>query len=278
MEPPDSAHSSTGGTTAGAMAMPSRDALERAFCEHLPRIEALAASVARRSGFPADDCPDVVAWVRLRLIEHDYAILARHRGESSLVSYLAVVIAGLVRDYRMATWGRWRPSAAAVRLGTIAVRLETLTGRDGLPIDQAVNVLLSEGAATTERELRHLHRLLPVRPPLRPREVAMDDPTIEEALATPATTGGDAGSSDAGERETFFAALERAVRSLPPEEQLVVRLRFGEGLTIADVARALGLDEKALYRRLPQIVRRVRQRLEAAGYSSADAAEVLADA
>ena len=187
-----------------------------------------------------------------------------------------MVVTRLVRDYRMSAWGRWRPSAAAVRHGSTAVRLETLTRRDRLPYQQAVHVMRAEGRDLCERELRRIHGMLPDRAPQRPREVDIGDPSLEEALAVPPDAVG-IGLDGDEERARLFAAVERAIRSLPPEDQLIVRLRYGESLAIADVARALGLAEKPLYRRLPAIVRRVRELLEAAGYSRADAEEVLAD-
>lgn len=256
----------------------TRDELEAVFCAHLPLIEALAGSVARRCGFRPDDIVDAVAWVRLRLIEGDYAVIAKHRGESSIQSYLAIVVVRLIRDYRMMLWGRWRPSAAAIRNGSVAVRLETLTRRDRLPFEQAVAVMRSDGCAVSERELRRLHRVLPERAPLRPNEVDIGDPAIEDALAVSPTVDGAGGPGDRDARSRLFAAVDRAIRTLPSEDQLIIRLRYGEGLAIADVARTLGIAEKPLYRRLPMIVRRVREVLEAAGISRDDAMEVFADA
>jgi DNA-directed RNA polymerase specialized sigma24 family protein len=134
----------------------------------------------------------------------------------------------------------------------------------------------AEGRDVCERDLRRIHGLLPDRAPLRPHEVDIGDPSLEEALAV-APAAGAAGSDGDEERARLFAAVDHAIRALPPEDQLIVRLRYGESLSIADVARALGLAEKPLYRRLPTIVRRVRELLEAAGYSRVDAEEVLAD-
>lgn len=249
--------------------------LEDVFCSCLPLIESLAASAARRSGFPEDERQDVVAWVRLRLIEDDYAILAKHRGESSIESYLAVVVTRLVRDYRMREWGRWRPSATAVRQGSLAIRLETLTRRDRLSLDQAVNVMQSEGWMVSERALRHLDRLLPDREPLRPTRVDVFDPGVQASLTSEGTASEPGAAFDVAERNRILDMVEREIQALPTEEQLIIRLRFREGLAIADVARALGLPEKPLYRRLPALVGRLRRRLEAGGITRDDLHDVL---
>lgn len=252
-----------------------RTALEQRFCSLLPHIEMVARSAARRSGFADDDRPDVVAYVRLRLIEGDYAILAKHRGESSIESYLAVVVTRLVRDYRLREWGRWRPSAFAVRHGSLAVRLETLTKRDGLPFEQAARVLRSEGWAVSDDALRQVARLLPQREPLRPSQVDVHDPGVQESIASSGDADSEVAILNADLRRRIFEAMEREIHALPAEDQLIIRLRYREGLPIADVARALGLPEKPLYRRLPSIVARVRRQLEATGITSDDLRDLL---
>jgi RNA polymerase sigma factor for flagellar operon FliA len=235
----------------------------------------VASAAARRCGFPDDERPDVVAWVRLRLIEGDYAILAKHRGESSMENYLAVAVTRLVRDYRFREWGRWRPSAFAVRHGSLAVRLETLTSRDGFRFEQALSVMRSEGWEASDRALRQLHRLLPAREPLRPSQVDVHDPEIHESLSSRDAADDASAVLLADDRRRLLDAVEREIHALPAEDQLIVRLRFHEGLAIADVARALGLSEKPLYRRLPAIVARLRKQLEATGVTSGDLHDVL---
>src|SRR5262245_34415390 len=117
--------------------MPEDSSLQRQFLNHLTLVDRTAGLLARRSGIHGDDVEDFKSWVRLRLVENDYEVLRRFRGEGTLHTYLTVVIALLARDYRYAHWGRWRPSAAARRLGPLAVRLETLVHRDGRTLSQA---------------------------------------------------------------------------------------------------------------------------------------------
>ncbi|MGH8186413.1 MAG: hypothetical protein ACREUC_07605, partial [Steroidobacteraceae bacterium] len=74
----------------------------------------------------------------LKLIEHDYAVLRRFEGASSLRTYLTVVLHRVLLDQRNREWGRWRPSAAAYRNGPLAVRLERLVTRDGLTPAEAI--------------------------------------------------------------------------------------------------------------------------------------------
>ena len=253
--------------------MPAPPSAESLFLDNLPLVERLAGAIARRQGIRGAEVEDFVASVKLRLVEDDYAVLRKFRGESSLTTYLAVVIAMLAREQRVQQTGRWRPSAVARRLGAVAVRLEMLIHRDRCSFVQASQTLLSRGEAEDEGELRRLHRALPRRLPLRP------DAAGPEALAgTP-----DLGSADDDlaraeaerRRQQVDAALARAVAQLPDEDRVIVRLRYWEGLTIADVARALGLQQRPLYRRLERCLRELRDRLEAGGMGPADVAALL---
>jgi len=108
-----------------------RPTSEAQFLEHLPRIEKTIGALARRHGFRDAEAADLASWIKLRLIEDDYAVIQKFRGESSITTYLTVVIATLVQDYKVQLWGRWRPSAAALRKGRVAIKLESLVYRQG---------------------------------------------------------------------------------------------------------------------------------------------------
>src|SRR5215213_773629 len=131
--------------------------------DNLPTVDRIVASLCRRHGLSGDDADDFRSWVYLQLVEDDYAILRKFRGESSLATYLTVVIAMLFREYRVREWGRWRPSAIARRLGPLAVRLEMLVFRDGCTLSQAGEVLRSEGEKVSDRELADILAQLPPR-------------------------------------------------------------------------------------------------------------------
>jgi hypothetical protein len=153
---------------------------ERTLVAHLDVVERIARFIARRNGLAGADADDALSTVKLKLVENDYAILRKFRGESSLSTYLAVVIAGILRDYRIHRCGKWRPSAVARSLGAIAVRLETLTSRDGCSTSEAVERLVTSGEpGCTAIELRALAARLPHRDSLRPVEVSDDSPALE---------------------------------------------------------------------------------------------------
>jgi RNA polymerase sigma factor (sigma-70 family) len=256
--------------------MPERSELEGRFLENLSAIERIVAALCRRHGLSGDNAAEFASWVKLRLVENDYAVLAKFRGESSLTTYLTVVIAMLFRDYRVEHWGRWRPSAAALRHGPVAVRLERLVRRDGYSLDQAGQLLRTSGETTlSDRELAKLLAELPARGPLRPSEIG-----AEPLADLPAAIGADDSvvrEQAQADRRATDEALNRALGHLRAEDQLIVRMRFWEGLSVADVARGLGLPQKPLYRRIEHALSELRRHLEAAGVSRERAREILSE-
>jgi RNA polymerase sigma factor (sigma-70 family) len=241
---------------------------ERVLLEHLSLVERTATALAERSGLRGAEAEDAVSFVRLRLMENDYAVLRKFRGGSRLSTYLVTVIANLVRDYRVKLWGKWRPSATAVRLGPAAVYLERLMYRDGMPRESAILSMVSrDDMVESENELRRLAAALPPRfriehtsvdADILPDRAAVADPTPSSELAA-----------------QVRACLEAAIADLPPEDAVIVRLKYMNGLTLAQVARALGLEQKPLYRRLSAILNLLRTGMENRGVDADIAAEVI---
>lgn len=244
----------------------SRLEAEALLLENLAWVDRVVGSVSRRNGLRGDDAEDFASWTRVKLVEDDYAVIRKFRGESAITTYLTVVITMLAREYRATRWGRWRPSAAAQRQGPLGVRLETLVYRDGHTLDQAAEVLRTNGETDlSARELAEMLGELNVRGPLRPVEVgpqplasAVSDSSADEIVR--------AEESETGRRQVV-ETLERAIETLPPQDRIIVRLRFWEGMSVADIARGLDLPQKPLYRRLTKALEELRTQLEAAGVS-----------
>lgn len=243
------------------------------FQSQLPLIEGVIRFVVRRHRLGQSEAEEFAAHVRLKLIDDDYQILRRFRERSSLRTYLSTVIERLFLDHRIRQWGRWRPSAQARRAGPLAVRLETLLHKDGVPFDQAVEVLLvSERVDATRADLEALGARLPPRTLRRiVGEEAMSDIPISSAVAEAGVLAREAAAVASRTRAALAVALSR----LSPQDQLVVRLHFGEGLTIADVARTLDVDQKPLYRQLERTLAALRASLEVQGIRGDVVAEWL---
>lgn len=256
--------------------MPTRQDLEALFLRHLTWIDRIVASLCRRNSLAGADAEDFASWTRMKLVEDDYAVLGKFRGESALTTYLTVVISMLYREYRVSRWGRWRPSAAARRHGPLAVRLETLVHRDGYRLEQAAELLQTSGEAqASQGELARLLAQFPHRDALRPVEVGAD--LLEETPAPAAADDLAVRRETAAQRERLDRALAHAMEQLPAEDRVILRMRYWEGLSVADVARGLDLPQKPLYRRIDRALAQLRAELTAAGISREEVGSLIGD-
>jgi hypothetical protein len=76
--------------------------------------------------------------------------------------------------------------------------------------------------------------------------------------------------------ERTFAVIGRTIASLPPPERVFLRLHFETGFTVAEAARSLGLEQRALYRTKELALSGLRAALEGEGIGPTDAHELLA--
>ena len=256
---------------------PSQPAVSRyetQLLENLSTIQRIVHAVCRRHGSAPDDAEEFMARVLFRLIDNEYAIFRKFRGQSSLATYLTVVISMFFRENRSAEWGRWRVSAAARRAGDLGVRLEALLMRDGMPMTQAAQSLRTAGRTfLSDRELARLASTFPRRAPTR--SVASDRPIPEAVASSRADDRVDL--LDAIDEATALASATRAaLQALAPHERVIVRMHFMEGLTVAEVARGLGVPQKPLYRQLERARVKMRAHLERSGISREQACRVAA--
>ena len=241
-----------------------RAELERLFEASLPDIERVARFVARRQRLAPAETDDFCSEVNLAFIRSDYAVLAAFQGRSSLRTYLTTVIQRQFLDYRRKLWGKWRPSAEAVRRGPLAMRLETLLYRDGLTLDEALETVRTNLACPESREaLSEIAHSLPRRIQRR----APVDITGDELVAV---TAGELSSP-----EVQLEGKDTAIRAqgliiylmegLDPQDRIILRMRFEDDISVADIARTLHLDQKRLYRRIEDLLAGFRKSLEARG-------------
>lgn len=244
--------------------MLDRAAAEALLVQHLDWVDRVASRACSNQGISGADAEDFTGWMRMKLVEDDYAVVRRFVGNSEFKTYLATVVTRHVVNFIRDQRGRWRPSAAAERLGAVAVDVERLVRRDGYTVQQAGEKLRTAGRTTlSDAELARLLGQLPERAPLRP--VVGEPPTGMDA---PGDSRADERvmEAEAGTRRgEVFGVLDTAMKQMEPEERLILQLHFAEGHTIADVARALRVDQKPLYRRVERLRIRLRALLERAG-------------
>ena len=157
--------------------------------------------------------------------------------------------------------------------GPVAVRLEALVRRDGLPLHVACESLRASGiSAQTDRELGQLLSSIPERAPLRP--VINDDEAVLGAIGPDRTDAAVLAAEGGGERVRLLGALHELLDDLPDEERLVLRLHYWHDMTVADIARAIQRDQKALYRLIDRTLTRLGGALRRTGVSEADLARL----
>jgi RNA polymerase sigma factor (sigma-70 family) len=233
------------------------------FSSSLDLISRICRAQARRYRLNDDDAEELAAQVRLRLLADDYAVLKKYAGRGSLKAFLEVVIRRTFLDRRIAEFGKWRPSTAAHRLGRTAVLLEQYVGRDGLSFEEACEALRTNHAITQSRsQLEIIYSGL--RPATRRRFT--DEDALRE-FRDPSSSPLDQMmmQESAAVIERAAAAMRTALSALPSADRSLLELRYRRGVSAADIARAMNVDQKGLYRRFERVLAELRRRLEGQG-------------
>lgn len=238
---------------------------EQLFQEHLQVIDHIAQSICRRNGVREHEAEDFASDMRLKLCENDFAVIRKFQGKSSFTTYLTVVISKAFLDYRRRIWGKWTPSSRAKHLGTAAILLEKLIYRDGVTFDAACRALEERHGLTVER--RKLQAILAELPRRSPRRFEGGD----ELDTLPSTERADE-QALADERYERLAiaeqALGQALQKLSDEDRAIIRMAYYEGLSVAEIARGLGVDQMRLYPRIRQLLASLRKTLVGQGISA----------
>lgn len=238
-----------------------------------PQIDRIVACICRRNHLAPADCDDFRQHVYLKLIEGDYGVLGKFKGRSNLSTYLTTVITRLYSQHRYQQWGKWRPSAAAKRLGDKAVTVERMLTRDLLTLHEVIEILTTGKApAFTREEIEKISALLPPRSP-RPVMVA------EQVL--PDHPANDHSDDDVMEEERGRIAreivqiLDEQFRTIDAEDRIILKLRFWHGRTVPEIAAMLGADQKKLYKRIDRLTADLKKELDRRGVNADDALDLL---
>ncbi len=239
--------------------------------ESIARIQKTIRQVAARLQMSKLEAEDFAGVVWLKLLDNDYEVLRRHEHRSSLSTYLFAVVLNAGRDYRNANWGKWRPSAAAKRLGHLAIQLERLRHRDGYSAHEAAQLVAHEHPDTSLEELTQLQELLPRR--TRRRHVG------SSVLRNVGETGGvekrPRRSLCRQRSEKVESALRDSLTELDTLDREMLAQRFGKGRRLSAIARDLGIEQPAIYRRLRRCLKALRTSLRGRGVQTEDVRELV---
>lgn len=238
---------------------------QRLFIDQLDLINRIVRTTGRRRHLSAVEQEDFGSYVKLRLIENDYAIFRKHQQRSSLWTYLITVIERLALDYYAEKWGRWRPSAMAERLGPVAILLERLVTRDLHTIEESMEIVRAHHyVGLTYGELRKLWEQLPVR--VRTTEVG------EEAAATVSSNETSEVTVEDAERQKSIDRLQRILQTafgeIPAQDRVLIALRFDQGMSMVDIAKLLNSSVPTLHRKLDKGIKHLRLALTHSGFEA----------
>lgn len=244
------------------------------FQANLELVDRLIDRVCRRARLFGADAEDFASSVRLALMEDDYAILRSYRGQSSLATFLTIVIRRLLADERIQAYGRWRPSTAARQMGETAILLEMLLVHDRRSLDEALPIIRAHDGEVTREALETMAARLPERA-LRARPVELNG-TVSETVASHESTDERAIEAD---RRRLAAQAGRVVREtmagMSLEDRSLLRFRFASSMSVADISRVLRVPQRPLYRRLDVLLEKLRRALTAAGIDARIVAELF---
>ncbi|MEZ5288905.1 MAG: sigma-70 family RNA polymerase sigma factor [Vicinamibacterales bacterium] len=250
------------------------DSCRRLLEEQIGVVDDAVRFVSSRNHLSRDMSDELKSRVLLHLATNDYAVLRRWRREGSLLTYLVTVISRVFLDYRNQEWGKAKPPAVARRLGPVALALWRLTHRKRLTFDEAVMTLQSEqGFTATRDELWAIYSRLPVSAGRYFVDVAELEQREQPGGEADVLVRSSEQSDLAGRVEL---ALSDALADLPTEDRLILKMFFFDGLSRAEIARSLHLDQQRLYPRFLSLLSRLHRTLTARGVSRDDIRQIIA--
>jgi RNA polymerase sigma factor (sigma-70 family) len=234
--------------------------------DDLALLDSVIAALTRSRRMRAEDAEDFRQTVYVRLAQRGGGPFSHFEGRSSLRTYVNVVVYRMLLDWQNHQYGKWRPSVAATRRGSVAVMLERLTSRDRLSIEQAIEQMRTQDPRLAPRELRALADTQPMRPR---RQLVQGD----EVLMAQRVDFEDPLEQAQKQHMIFLrrAMLARALVALGRDERLLIWLRYRRRLTVREVAGRIDAHPKSLYRRFDRILLTIRRQLIAEGVRPASA-------
>jgi len=245
---------------------------QRLLVDHLSVVDQIVRTTGRRRHLAPPELEDFSSFVRLRLIENDYAILRKFQNRSSIHTYLSAVIERLSLDYCAGKWGRWRASAMAERLGPAAVVLERLVSRDGHSLEEALEIIRSSHSFGLDKaDLLKLWGELPHR--ARTTDVAEE---AAAAVPSPRTSEERVDAAELHENvERIGRVLKAALDQLSAQERVLLALRFDQDMSMVQIAKLTGSSVPTLHRRLEKAVKLLRASLTHSGLERHEIMELI---
>lgn len=253
------------------LSSPSADA---AWVEFLARYSPLIMHVVRR--FESDDgrATDCFIHACAALSDDGFRRLRGFRtdGSATFGTWLKTVVSNACIDWRRKQYGRFRPFRALGHLPELERQVFRCLYLKGMSRGECLFVLqarfpdltdlrLSEINASLFSQLTHQQRW---QAGARTASMISLDaaPTVDESPALQISEPGP-GPDDHAEADEERRLLEAALQQLPPQQRLLLRMRYEQDLTLAEIARLTGQpDTNRVYRQLEAAVGALRKILD----------------
>ena len=224
-----------------------------AWSEFLRRFTPVIISVIRQFQHDEQRIHDCYLFVCEKLVDNRFRRLRVWRRQENyrFSTWLRAIVSNLCIDWHRAECGRQRPFRTLSDLTELEHRIYRMRFERNLSLRECFEAIAIEYPEMTELELagiiRQINRTLTPRQhwiiSSRQRATVSIDET--EARREASISNGSENSPElSAAREEEQARLESAMQQLPAGQRLVLRLRFQQGLTLREVARAAGLDDE----------------------------------
>jgi RNA polymerase sigma factor (sigma-70 family) len=230
-----------------------------AWGEFLRQYAALILSLARQFNVDEQDHSDCFIYACEQLSDNSFHRLRQWQPQDGVgfTAWLRVVVARLCTDFYRQRFGRSRPNRAAVEGGPLHERVFHLRFVRHYSLAESLETLRPDYPQLSEMELAgiitRLNRSLTPRQhwhlQLRqPGFVSLEGMETEASPSRETETALDAEQeASAGEQR---ARVQAAVRQLPAQDRLLLRLRYEQDLSFREIAELAGLRDsfQARYR------------------------------
>ena len=197
--------------------------------------------------FGDTDHEEAEIFVREGLAKNSFAILRKYDPRHQATVFLTTACANLIVDWKRSKRGRFYVPAAVEKKGRLAVRIFTLTRKEGRSIAEVADMLVADGSVETSGQAQSLIdevEMIADRSDVRGanrlrdgRGVSIDGDGHSEPAAIPAPAS--VRPDQAFLADEVRTSFEKMWADLSSEERTVVSLLFVDGRSKAEAARVL---------------------------------------
>jgi len=222
---------------------------DAAWREFLARYSSLMMHIVRRHEDDYDHATECFIHVCSALSDDNFRKLRAFRvdGPARFETWLKAVVSNLCVDWRRKEQGRSRPLASIARLPELEQQVYRCIYLRGMSRSQCHLLLVSRFPGLTEQRVAEINaRLFTMLTPQQRWQLSIRTPASRPLLYSVPSDDEDAawqmaepgpGPDDLAGELQEQQRLQEALAQLPPEQRLLLRLRYEQDLTLSEVAR-----------------------------------------